>query len=264
MFKSVNGCKIRYEIKVNGESGETPVLLLHGWGCDADIYTGLINDLQEHTTVITLDFPAHGKSEEPPAPWGVEDFALQLRQLLEDNHIDKVNIIAHSFGARVAVYLASKTPRMVGKVVITGGAGIKKPATQQSGKRAARYKRLSAAARFLMKVPPLKKPMKRAQEALIHKYGSKDYAALSEGMRATFVKIIAEDLTPLLKEIAAPVLLIWGSNDTETPLWMGRTMEREIPDAGLVVFEGGSHYAFIEENARFLTIVRQYFWGGQA
>ncbi|MBN1777480.1 MAG: alpha/beta hydrolase [Clostridiales bacterium] len=248
---------------MNEQTCEIPVLLLHGWGCDANIYAGFTDTVYERTTLVTLDFPAHGKSEEPPAPWGVEDFAVQVMQLLEDNHIDKVDIIAHSFGGRVAVYLAVRNPQMVGKLVITGGSGIKKPATAQASKRTARYKRLSAAARFLMKAPVLEKPMKNMQEKLIQKYGSKDYAALSEGMRASFVKIVSEDLTPLLKQIAAPVLLIWGENDEETPLWMGQTMEREIPDAGLVVFEGRSHYAFLEESARFLTIVRQFFWGGR-
>ena len=118
--------------------------------------------------------------------------------------------------------------------------------------------------RTLTKVPPLQKPMRALQEQLIQAYGSRDYAALSQTMRPTFVKIISEDLTPLLPQIKAPTLLIWGSNDTETPLWMGQTMEKEIVDAGLVVFDGGSHFAFLEEGARFATIVKQLFWGGES
>ena len=59
-------------------------------------------------------------------------------------------------------------------------------------------------------------------------------------------------------------LLIWGSADTETPLWMGQAMEKEIPDAGLVVLEGGTHFAFLEQWQRFVLIVKQFFLGGQA
>ena len=262
MFTTISGCKIHYELQINEQSAEMPVLLLHGWGCDAGIYAPFIDAIRERATLVTLDFPAHGQSEEPPQPWGVSDFQKQVTELLRTLNLEKVDIVAHSFGARVAVYLAAQSPEFVNKIVITGGAGVKKPAEQQNNKRTARYKRLRAISKGLGSLPFLKTPMKQAQEMLIQKYGSRDYAALSKGMRPTFVKIISEDLTPLLKQIKAPVLLIWGENDNETPLWMGQTMEREIDDAGLVVFEGRSHYAFLEESARFLTIVQQFFWGG--
>ena len=46
--------------------------------------------------------------------------------------------------------------------------------------------------------------------------------------------LVNQDLTPLLPQIQASTLLIWGENDTETPLWMGQKMEQDIPDAGIV------------------------------
>ncbi len=263
MLQNVNGCQIHYEILQSDGSAETPVLFLHGWGCDLGIYSGLTEAMREKATLISLDFPAHGTSEQPPEPWGVREFAQQVMRLLEIQQIKRVHIVSHSFGARVAIYIAATEPQLIDKLVITGGAGIKKPPTAESQNRAARYKRLRSAARFFMKIPPLKGPMQKAQNWLVRKYGSEDYAKLSEGMRATFVKIVSEDLKPLLSKISAPTLLIWGENDRETPLWMGETMEREIRDAGLVVFEGRSHYAFLEESARFLLIVQQFFWGGK-
>ncbi len=262
MFRNIGGCKIRYEIRLNEQSAEPPVLFLHGWGCNAGFFTELMDAMQESATVLALDFPAHGESDEPPLPWGVGDFAGQVSELLTFLQIKTVDVVAHSFGARVAIWLASHNPQLINKIVITGGAGVKKPADAQTGKKTARYKRMSAAVRTMMKVKPLRKPMKALQEKLIQTYGSRDYAALSASMRPTFVKIISEDLTPMLKQIKTPVLLIWGENDAETPLWMGQTMEREIEDAGLVVFEGRSHYAFLEERMRFLAIVKQFFWGG--
>jgi pimeloyl-ACP methyl ester carboxylesterase len=77
-------------------------------------------------------------------------------------------------------------------------------------------------------------------------------------MRQTFSKIVSEDLSPLLPKIKAETLLVFGSNDTETPLWMGQKMEQEIPDAGLVVFEGRSHFAYLEEWPRFCALIREF------
>ena len=263
MIRIVNGSAIHYEVRNHGNAAETPVLLLHGWGCDMSIFTGLMNALKDDATIIALDFPAHGESAEPPETWGVGDFARQVKQLLQDCRIDRVNVIAHSFGARVAVYLAATEPQLIDKLVITGGAGVKKPAARKEQGKTKWYKRFSRIARALAKAPFLERPMLRLQERLVRKFGSADYVKLNAAMRATFVKVIAEDLTPMLSRITAPTLLIWGDNDQETPLWMGQTMEREIKDCGLVVFPGRSHYAFLEESARFHLIIRQFLRGGE-
>jgi len=65
----------------------------------------------------------------------------------------------------------------------------------------------------------------------------------------------------LLPELRIPVLLIWGDQDTEVPVEDGRTMERLIPDAGLVVFEGAGHYAYLEQPGRFCRIVDVFLRG---
>jgi pimeloyl-ACP methyl ester carboxylesterase len=66
-------------------------------------------------------------------------------------------------------------------------------------------------------------------------------------MRQTMVRCINEDLTPLLPQIGASTLLIWGEADTATPLSDGKRMEQRIPDAGLVVLSGAGHFAFAEQ-----------------
>ena len=53
-------------------------------------------------------------------------------------------------------------------------------------------------------------------------------------------------------------------DDTETPLWMGKMMEEKIPDAGLVVEKGAGHFAYLEQNQRFLRIVKNFLLEGRA
>ena len=83
-------------------------------------------------------------------------------------------------------------------------------------------------------------------------------------MRKTFVRVINLDLRDRYPLIRQPVLLLWGDADTETPLWMGREMEKLIPDAGLAVLEGGTHFAYLEQAARFNVIVRQFLKGDES
>lgn len=263
MEATIQDCRVFYRFEKK-EGAEGPaILLLHGWGCDSSIFSFIESGLSEKAAVLSLDFPGHGQSGEPPVPWGVPEYAEQVLALLKQLGLGPVRIVAHSFGGRVAVFLASHHPEMVDKLVITGGAGIRKPVTQSQQKRQSRFKRYNAALNALKRVEPLAPAVDKWQAALRGRFGSPDYNRLNENMRKTFVKVISLDLLPMLGGISSPTLLIWGSEDTETPLWMGQQMEQAIPDAGLVIFEGRTHFAFIEEWQRFLLIVMEFFWGGQ-
>ncbi|MDD3334203.1 MAG: alpha/beta hydrolase [Eubacteriales bacterium] len=256
------GCRLYYHWQRKEDPKAPTVLLLHGWGCDSTIFSFIESGLD--TSVLSVDFPGHGKSGEPPVAWGVPEYKEQLVQLLSFLGIDKVMVVAHSFGGRVAILLAAEHPDMVEKLVITGGAGIRKPVSESQQKRQQRYKRYNAMLNSLKNVKPLAAHAEKWQNALRQHFGSSDYNRLNENMRKTFVKVISLDLFPRLKEIKCSTLLIWGSEDTETPVWMGEQMEKEIPDAALIVFDGRTHFAFIEEWQRFLIIIKQFFLGGVA
>jgi hypothetical protein len=101
-------------------------------------------------------------------------------------------------------------------------------------------------------------PGRRLRETLVGRAASADYAAASLQMRPTLVKLVNSDLREMLPQIVAPTLLIWGDEDTATPLSDGELMEQLIPDAGLVVFEGAGHYSYLEQRARFATIARHF------
>ena len=58
--------------------------------------------------------------------------------------------------------------------------------------------------------------------------GSEDYRKLSDVMRATFSRIVNEDLKYLLKDIKVPTLLIWGDKDTDTPPYMAEILKENL------------------------------------
>ena len=87
---------------------------------------------------------------------------------------------------------------------------------------------------------------------------SEDWLNAPEALRATFRLVLAEDLSPHLEQIAAPVLLVWGDGDEDTPLWMGHRMEELIPDSGLVVLPGAGHYSYADSPGRFAQVSRHF------
>lgn len=255
MRLNCKGVDIHYEQM--GDHGAN-LLLLHGWGCSTKHFESIAQELAKDFKVTVIDFPAHGESGRPPEPWGVKEFAECIKELINKLEIAPCDLIAHSFGGRVALYLAANEPKLVNRMVITGGAGLKKEQTPEQKKRSEEYQKKKKLLQNLSRLPLVGGMAEKSLDALRKKYGSADYNALDEEMRKTFVKVISEDLRPLLPKIQASTLLIWGEKDQDTPLWMGQAMEKEIKDAGLVIFENDDHFAYLRQWPRFISVVRAF------
>jgi len=231
------------------------VVLLHGWGASHELFSPVLKLLRYRFRVISFDFPGFGSTPPPARGWSVHDYAEWVLDTLTRLGIQQAHFVGHSFGGRVAISIASRHPDKVGKLVLTGSAGIPPQRTLTYHLRV----RLFKAGKSLVDrwfVPP---PLRVAIQAKISEAGSADYQQASGTVRESFVRVVNEDLRPLLHKITAPTLLIWGDQDTDTPLADGKTMEQVIPDAGLIVFKGGGHYAYLEQVEYFCRILETFF-----
>lgn len=253
------------DVTCAGDTGRG-VLFLHGWGCSAQMMAQAQCVLAPKMRTAAIDFPGHGKNGKaapPPCPWGVEQYMEMTAQVIRALDLAPCDIVAHSFGCRVAILLASTYPELVGRMVLTGAAGIKKPASGKATAKQRTYKALRGAMNLMEKTNLFGSLPEKGREALVQRFGSPDYRALTPEMRKTFNRVIALDLTEQLAHIKAPTLLFWGEEDTETPLWMGRVMEEKIPDAGLVIERGTGHFAYLERAQVFDRILQNFLVEGR-
>ena len=134
------------DVTVSGDSGRG-VLLLHGFMCSAQMMSSVQEALCGQMRVAAIDFPGHGKngkSAPPPKPWGVPDYMEMTAEIIRRLNLAPCDIVAHSFGARVAILLAATYPELVGRMILTGAAGIKKPKTGGATVKQRVYKGLRA------------------------------------------------------------------------------------------------------------------------
>lgn len=238
----IDGMELNYEKK--GRKGKV-VLLLHGWGQNLQMMSFIADFLKSHFVVYNFDLPGFGSSSEPQSPWSTDDYADFLYSFCRRKKIEEPIIIAHSFGCRVALRYAYKHP--VHKMVLTGAAGIRDRRGPVYYLRVYSYK---MAKRILSL-----KPFEGLKQKLEKNAGSEDYRNTSGVMRQTFVKVVNEDVTPILKDISTETLLVFGENDTATPVSKGKMMEQLMPDAALVIFENDDHYAYINQAQRFNMVL---------
>lgn len=242
-FIDINNQKISYEESGSGKD----IILMHGWGQNKEMMAYIFNYLKDSFHVISLDFPGFGESEEPKEVWGMDEYEEVFKNFLKALNIEKPILIAHSFGCRVAIRYAAHNPANVYKMCLTGAAGIKPKRGLDYQIRTKAYK----AGKWFLKVTHQDAKL----EELQNKSGSEDYRNATGVMRGTFVKVVNDDVTPLLKDVKCSVLLVWGENDDAVPLWMGKMMEEEMPDAGLAIFEGDDHFAYFHQADRFNRVL---------
>jgi pimeloyl-ACP methyl ester carboxylesterase len=244
---SIDGLRVSYRVEGSGDD----IVLLHGWGCDKDIFNSFSNRLAVHFRVFSIDFPGFGQSDPPSEVWGVEEYTSMFEKFVAALDISNPILIGHSFGGRVSILFASRNS--VSKMALVDSAGIK---PRRSFKYYVKIYSFKAIKRLL----PLLMGKTRADEkveAYRKQAGSSDYKAAGGIMRDVLVKTVSEDLKHVMPRIKAPTLLIWGVNDSATPLSDAEIMKRLIPDSGLVRLRGG-HYSFLDDPVTFRAVLDSF------
>lgn len=249
MFTEISGLNIEYT--VSGE-GNIPVLLLHGWGSSFDVYNGIIAALSDRCRLYALNFPGCGKSDTMEKPWDLDDYCDLAVAFTEKLGIKDPVLIGHSHGGRVILKLTAEKRLCPPKIVLLDSAGLIPKKSFKQKMRAKSFK-------FIKTVL---KPLGKHGEPLLQKarlhYGSADYLAAPPVLRQTLVNLVNTDLRDILPNISCPSLLIWGENDTATPLSDAKIIESLIPDAGLCVIKGTGHYSFCEKPYEAHAILRSF------
>lgn len=251
----IEGLNINYITEGSGPC----VLLLHGWGANIDTMMPIFNLLKNNFKVYALDFPGFGESDEPNDVYGVYDYARLTKSFIDCMGMEEVILIGHSFGGRVSIVLSGQYKEMVRKMVLIDSAGLIPKRGLKYYFKVYSFKTL----RFLYNTLFFWKDKNERLESFYKKFGSKDYQDSSGVMRKILVKVVNEDLRLHLKEIESSTLLIWGDEDTATPLYMGKIMESEIKGSGLVVLEGAGHYSYLDDFRRFSIILKTFLLGGE-
>jgi pimeloyl-ACP methyl ester carboxylesterase len=252
MHKNIDGIEVEYQ-KSSGKAADgAEIILLHGWGANKETMMPVFKHLAERYTVYNIDLPGFGASSEPASVWGTVDYADFVQKFCAACDISQPVLVGHSFGGKISIILGARG--FARKVILADSAGILPKRGLDYYIRVYSYK----AAKRIMNISFLLKYKDKVLAIWQKNNPSSDYTQAQGIMRRIFVKVVNESVVNYLPKINVPALLIWGGQDTATPLADGQLMEKLIPDSGLVVFEGAGHYSFLEQPGRFNKIV-DYF-----
>ncbi len=247
-YIQISGMKFHYT--VHGEG--SPIILMHGWGCNLSTLASIEKVVVENHKVYNVDFPGFGMSQEPPEVWGVEEYTHLIEEFVKTENIINPILLGHSFGGRIGILYSSRNE--VSKLILVDAAGVKPHRSLKYYFKLYTYK----LGKHLMPLIYGKEGAQKHIEKMRAKRGSSDYNNASEMMRRILSKVVNEDLKHRMPLIKAPTLLIWGENDTATPLKDAKVMEQLIPNSGLVSFPNCGHYSFLDNPYQFAAVMRSF------
>lgn len=237
---NINGQDINF-LDYGNKKGDS-IVLLHGWGQNIQMMQMLGEPFKDKYRIIIVDFPGFGSSPEPKEVMDVDGYTKIIEELLKKLKVENPILIGHSFGGRVSVKYASRNK--VKKLILLS------PALRGHDKKGLKTKVL----KFMKTVPGIKNLESWAKNHI----GSRDYKAASPIMKQVLVKTVNEDLSSDAMKIKAPTILIYGDMDDEVPEEDTKEYEKLIDDCGLIMYEGCTHYAYLERLNQTINIITNF------
>ena len=94
-------------------NGDTSIVFVHGWGISKEYWKEQIEELSSDYTVVALDLGGHGQSGHNRENWTIEEFAKDVRAVIDGLHLNNVILVGHSMGGEIILQTALSFPAKV-------------------------------------------------------------------------------------------------------------------------------------------------------
>lgn len=271
----VNGSRTRF-LRAGGDG--PPVVLIHGLGASAEIWSANIGALAARHRVFAPDLPGFGKTAMPPGmDFSPAAYSRFVRDFMTALGIGRAALVGHSLGGGVALRVTLDEPGRVDRLVLASSAGLGpdvslplRIASLPFFDRVFWRPPLPVFTRFLRRLvydPAAISPeFARLYYDMFFQPGA--VRAFTAVLRAV-VTIrgarpgILEPIREGLGTIAAPVLILWGRRDRILPVGQAIEAAGRIPGARLHIFERCGHMPNIEYPAEFNRLVLEFLDEGR-
>jgi pimeloyl-ACP methyl ester carboxylesterase len=232
-----------------------PIIILHGWNLSGEKFSPLSDLLKLHKyPVFSPDLPGFGNNYELKKTLTLDDYVKFLQLYISKLGCEKVILIGHSFGGRVAIKYSVKNPEKVTLLFLTGVPGL--PPVRKM--KVMFFLIISKVGKYIFKFPLLS-PF----EAIFRKYLYKgaragDYYKASGLLKKTFLNVINEDLIGYMKKLTVKTVLIWGKDDHTVSYKIAVKMSKLMTRSTLHVTEGENHRYPYSSPIKFYSIMKRY------
>jgi pimeloyl-ACP methyl ester carboxylesterase len=244
-FKEIKvaGLPFRFrEVLPKTKSNQAKTLvILHGWNQKgAQSWQDIIGQAAlQHPDyhILAPDLPGMGDSPAPSSVWRAEDYATCIEKFIAKLDIKYAVFMGHSFGGAIASIIASRNPKLCTELILLAPAIIRPPLTNKQ-KRIGVITTFAKTALNRAGLANLEPNLKKIWYKVI---GSPDYNKTQGIMKEIMQVVIREDLSAVLPDIKCRTTLLWGDQDTYTPIWQLDLIRRAIPNNQVYILDDINH-----------------------
>ncbi len=249
-----NGISLAY-VEMGDPAG-APALLIHGYTDNSRSWS-LIAPYLKDRRLFAIDLRGHGKSDAPDCCYGYTDFANDAALFLGAVGVAQADVIGHSLGSMTAQLLAAQHPEKVRRLVLISST------TAIGG---------GPGSWLWDNITPLQPPIDPESQFMKDWYWNpnpvdEDYITRGRTeSAATPIHVwkgvlwgtVVNDLTLTAPLVKAPVMVMWGDQDSLFDLSHQEKLEKAFPEARFEVFAGAGHNMFWEFPQRSAEIIDDF------
>lgn len=238
----------RLHVRDSGPQQAPAVVLLHGFGASLQTWDAWSSGLMKTHRVIRLDLPGSGLSPPDPANDYTDARSLQLLlSLLDGMGIARATFVGHSMGGRIAWTFAAQHPERTDRLVLIAPDGFASEGFEYG--KPPQVPAILGLMRYVLPQFVLRMNLKSAyaqaehlSDALTTRYHELLRAPGARGaMLERLKQTVLQDPLPLLRQIKAPTLLMWGESDAMIPSGNARDYLQAMADSRLYLSPGVGH-----------------------
>lgn len=253
-----DGCKIAY--RFDGPT-EGPVLLLsNSLGTDMSMWAPQMEALSSRFRVLRYDSRGHGTSDAPAGAYSMDRLGRDAIELLDALRLDRVAFCGLSKGGMVGQWLGYRAPERITALILANTAPFMGPPASWDARIAAAREQglaaLASASAGRWFTPAFQQRGKAAVEAIEAAFLQTD----PEGYAGCCAAIRDMDLRPTAPLIAAPTLVIGGTQDPSTPPDQARALAGAVKGAKLALLDA-AHLSNVEAPEAFTEQVLGFLGG---
>lgn len=266
----VDGQRISVERVGQGE----PLVLLHGFGESTLSFAPVLPELAKQFAVVAIDLNGFGFTERPkdPASYTLAGQERLVLAVLDRLHLDRVRLAGHSYGGGLALYLASRHPERIERLLLIDNTLPIYASQRRKGLFRWRWIAGFAAHTFALSDSVIEKGLKAAyfDDARVTPGLVRDYAERLriEGVTDAFFGLVGPSQEPPyridLAKVEIPTLVLWGAEDRLIEATAAEKTSRQLPDARFVVLPACGHTPMEECPEAFLDAALPFLTGAEA
>ena len=253
-FSAPDGAGVSY----SDSGGAGPALLfVHGWQGDHSIWDPIVAQLRASFRCIAPDLRGFGASSRAASPYTLEQYSEDLRALVHFLQLQRVVVLGHSMGGKVAVRFALDAPDLVEALVLVAPVPLGPAGFSEKG---VAYLRATAGNASAAREWLAKTIMAPPSAAVLDRLCDVASGACATAVAEALDSWVVTDLSDEAKAVAARALVIGFQHDA--PERVRDKAAALLPNARFEEVPDCAHYAVLERPAPVAELIEAFIRAG--